>query len=248
MLITFAPWSAAQRMPSRDARCGAAAVRVQHLDRHDQAGPAHTGDALAVVSACGDHPGHHRAVAVLVGGASGGVGEIGAGHEGALQVGLCGIDAAVDDCDDDLPGCTGHERPGRGRLDLAEAPLLRPTGVVGKDRRCSGRLRHGEPPALTAARGATAPDGLRHGAEAAGCVAPTGASGAVSGGAHEASRVRSSSPGRMSGPWSARLSRWALAWSRHRDHGEADDRSNGGTAAHLGSIGSLAPALSPLGA
>ena len=33
----------------------------------------------------------------------------------------------------------------------------------------------------------------------------------------------------------------------HRDHGEADDRSNGGTAAHLGSIGNLAPRLERFG-
>jgi len=108
----------------------AAALRVEHLDRHDETAPADSGSADVVVGASGDDAGHRGSVAVVIRRIRVVPDEVPAGHECAAQVRMVRVDAGVDDCDDDLARAL-RDVPGLGKAGDAQAVLLRPVGVVG---------------------------------------------------------------------------------------------------------------------
>jgi hypothetical protein len=118
--------------PGRDHRVVPDSLGVEHLDRHDHAGAADTGDPDAVAGAGGDDPGDRRAVPLVVARGRGLVDEVVAGCEGALEIGLGRIDAGVDHGHDDLPRAR-DEVPGLGEAGQPEPPLLGPAGVVRVD-------------------------------------------------------------------------------------------------------------------
>ena len=99
--MTSAPWSAAQTTPSMMSLSLAGAVGAEDRDGHDlDAGVADARDARAVVGLGRDDAGHGRAVAVRVGRPGRAGDERGAGDDVAVEVGVRGVDAGVEDGDD----------------------------------------------------------------------------------------------------------------------------------------------------
>ena len=115
-----------------DQRVVAAAVRVEHLHRHDRAAPADPCTAEVVVGSCRDDPSHGRTVAVVVHRIRVRVDEVVAGNESAPQVGVLPVDARVEDRDDD-PARALRDIPGGRESGDAQSALLGPGTVVRRD-------------------------------------------------------------------------------------------------------------------
>ncbi len=113
-----------------DPRGPAEARPVENLDRQQLALPGEAGDSPAVVGDGADDAGQVSAVTVVVGGIGIFENEIVAGQNLAGEILMAGVDARIDD-GDDQPGVAGGNIPGRRRPDFFGSPLGAVAGVAG---------------------------------------------------------------------------------------------------------------------
>ena len=130
-LMTRAPWSAAQMIPSVISAALPLLVGPDHLDGHDGTTGAGSDAADPVVRSGGHDAGHEGPVPVVVVRVGVLVDRVPALDERALQVGVLGVDTRVEYRDDDLR-CASRHLPRRRSANLGQRPGVAPERVVGK--------------------------------------------------------------------------------------------------------------------